>query len=203
MSRRGTYTGGDSRTRQARAQGYPARSVFKLQEIDERWGLLRSGGKVLDLGAAPGSWSLYAAARVTEQGSVLAVDLQEIGQAFPPWVRAHQADAFDLDETLHAQYGPYDAVLSDMAPRTTGDKFTNAARSADLLRAAHAVALKHGRPGSHFVAKLFMGADFESCRNLVQQTYQTTKLVKPKGTRDNSVEIFVVGIGKRGSSEHS
>src|SRR5690606_33984162 len=124
MSRRGTYTGGDNRTRQARAQGYPARSVFKLQEIDERWHLLQPGARVLDLGAAPGSWSLYAAARVTERGSVLAIDLQEMTQAFPQWVHVHQADAFDLEEPLHSQHGPYDVVLSDMAPRTTGDKFT-------------------------------------------------------------------------------
>ncbi len=197
MSRRGTYAGGDSRTRQARGSGYPARSVFKLQEIDERWHLLAPGAHVLDLGAAPGSWSLYAAQRVTELGAVLAVDLQEISQPFPPWVRVVQADAFQLDATVHDEFGPYDVVLSDMAPKTTGDKFTNAARSADLVRAAHAVACAHGKPGSHFVAKLFMGADYEQCRRLVQQSYTTTKTVKPKGTRDNSVETFLVGMGKR------
>src|SRR5688572_10492745 len=95
MSRRGTYAGGDSRTLQARAEGYPARSVFKLQEIDEQHRILKPGLCVLDLGAAPGSWSLYAAKKVGPSGRVVAIDLQEIKQAFPKNVHILRGDAFE------------------------------------------------------------------------------------------------------------
>lgn len=197
MSRRGTYAGGDSRTLQARAEGYPARSVFKLQEIDDKSKVLLPGYSVVDLGAAPGSWSLYAARKVGPAGRVLALDLQEIKQAFPPNVKVVQGDAFSDHDGLHTQHGPYDVVLSDMAPNTTGDKHRDAVRSGDLVRAALDVALRFGKPGCHFVAKIFMGVEFESCRAEVQQHFETMKVARPKGVRDNSVEVFLVGLRKR------
>lgn len=198
MSRRGTYSGGDSRTLQARAEGYPARSVFKLQEIDDKSKVLAPGDNVVDLGAAPGSWSLYAAKKVGPTGRVLALDLQAITQAFPTNVKVVQGDAFSDHEGLHSEHGPYDVVLSDMAPNTTGDKYRDAIRSAELVRAALDVAVRFGKPNCNFVAKIFMGADFEQCRAEVQQHFQTTKIARPKGVRDNSVEVFLVGLRRRG-----
>lgn len=197
MSRRGTYSGGDSRTLAARAEGYPARSVFKLQEIDDKSKVLASGNNVVDLGAAPGSWSLYAAKKVGPSGRVLALDLQRITQVFPNNVKVIQGDAFSDHDGLHSVNGPYDVVLSDMAPNTTGDKYRDAIRSAELVRAALDVALRFGKPGCNFVAKIFMGADFEACRAEVQQRFETTKIARPKGVRDNSVEVFLVGLRKR------
>lgn len=197
MSRRGTYAGGDSRTLQARAEGYPARSVFKLQEIDEQNKLLKTGQCVLDLGAAPGSWSLYAAKKVGSSGRVVAMDLQAIKQAFPPNVQVVQGDALEEHSPLHAASGPYDVVLSDMAPNTSGDKYRDAQRSGDLVRRALEVAKQHGKPGSHFVAKIFMGAEFEDCRALVREAFEVAKVARPKGVRDNSVEVFLVGLKRR------
>lgn len=197
MSRRGTYAGGDSRTLQARAEGYPARSVFKLQEIDDQHKLLKVGQCVLDLGAAPGSWSLYAAKKVGPTGKVVAMDLQAINQAFPPHVHVVQGDALEEHSPLHTAFGPYDVVLSDMAPNTSGDKYRDAQRSGDLVRRALEVAKHHGKPGSHFVAKIFMGAEFEACRALVREAFVTAKIARPKGVRDNSVEVFLVGINRR------
>ncbi len=197
MSRRGTYTGGDSRTLRARAEGYPARSVFKLQEIDDKSHLIRPGNRVVDLGAAPGSWSLYAAKKVGPTGHVLALDLQEIKQAFPTNVKVVQGDAFSEHDGLHTEYGPYDVVLSDMAPNTTGDKYGDGLRSGELVRAALDVALRFGKPGCHFVAKIFMGAEFEACRAEIQAHFETTKVARPKSVRDNSVEVFLVGLRKR------
>lgn len=197
MSRRGTYAGGDSRTLQARAEGYPARSVFKLQEIDDQNKILKGGLRVIDLGAAPGSWSLYAARKVGPSGKVLAIDLQEIKQAFPPNVHVVQGDAFEEHSPLHVAHGPYDVVLSDMAPNTSGDKYRDAQRSGDLVRRALEVAKQHGKPGCHFVAKIFMGAEFEECRALVKEAFQTAKIARPKGVRDNSVEVFLVGLTRR------
>lgn len=195
MSRRNSYGRADHRTQAARAQGYPARSVFKLEEIDRRVNLLRKGDRVVDLGAAPGSWSLYAATKIGEGGKLLAIDLQPLEPAFPKWVTAREQDAFTLEAESHAGFAPYDVVLSDMAPKTGGDRFANAARSFDLFMAALGVANHFGRPGSHFVGKLFMGEDFDVAKKAVARAYRSTKVIKPKGTRSNSVEVFLVGLG--------
>ncbi len=195
MSRKNTYGRADNRTLAARARGYPARSVFKLEEIDKRCQLLKRGQRVVDLGAAPGSWSLYVAQRIGEGGRLLSIDLQAMEQTFPENVEVVQGDA--LRSGVVARHGPYDVVLSDMAPKTGGDKFTNAARSFDLFMAALEVARHHGKAGSHFVGKLFMGPDFEQARHEVATSFASAKVIKPKGTRDNSVEVFIVGLSKR------
>lgn len=198
MGRNNPYSRVDHRTLQARGEGYPARSVFKLQEIDDRCRILRAGQRVIDLGAAPGSWSLYAAKKIGPQGRLLSIDLSPIEQAFPAWVTVLRGDAFEAAPELHNQHGPYDVVLSDMAPKTTSDKFANAARSSDLFLAALGVAERHAVEGSHFVGKLFMGEDFQLARDRVAGSFSAVRVIKPKGTRDNSVEVFLVGLGKRG-----
>lgn len=202
MARQNPYARVDHRTLQARARGYPARSVFKLEEIDRRCRLFSPGQRVIDLGAAPGSWSLYAAQRVGERGVVIAIDLQPITHPLPPSVAVLQADAFALDSEIHAQHGPYEVVLSDMAPKTGGDKFANAVRSYELFRAALEVSLVHGTVGCHFVGKLFMGPDFEAARAEVARHFAQVKVVRPSGTRGNSVEVFVVGLRRR-AADHS
>ncbi|MCA9595479.1 MAG: RlmE family RNA methyltransferase [Myxococcales bacterium] len=198
MSRgRSSYRGADARTRQAKAQGYPARSVFKLEEIDRRLRLLKPGQRVLDLGAAPGSWSLYASQRVGPTGHVFAVDLSEITQAFGKNVTVLQGDALDLDNDALASEGPYDLVLSDMAPRTSGSKIQDQARSAELFMRALAVAVALGAPGSHFVGKLFMSAEFTAARQAVRDHFESEKTIRPSGTRQQSSEVFLVGVGLR------
>src|SRR6187455_1314484 len=146
MGRKNPYAGADAKTRAAKAQGYPARSVFKLEEIDRRVKLFSSGQRVLDLGAAPGSWSLYASQRVGERGRVLAVDLQEIRQAFGPNVEVIQGDALDLESSLFMREQAYDVVLSDMAPNTSGNKARDQAYSFELFMRALLVASEVGRP---------------------------------------------------------
>jgi len=195
MSRKNTYAGGDSKTRAAKAAGYPARSVFKLEEIDRRVKLLSPGQRVLDLGAAPGSWSLYASQRVGERGRVLAVDLQEIRQAFGPNVEVIQGDALDLESSLYVREHAYDVVLSDMAPNTSGNKVRDQAYSFELFMRALSVASEVGRPGSHFVAKLFMSGDFQEAREGVRKLYEKVQVIRPEGTRSVSSEVFVVGMG--------
>jgi len=189
------YAGPDARTRQAKAQGYPARSVFKLEEIDRRVRLFRGGQRVLDLGAAPGSWSLYASQKVGTAGSVLAVDLQEIRQAFAPNVTVVQGDALALDNTELARFAPYDVVLSDMAPNTSGSKLRDQARSFELFERALAVARVLGKPGSHFVGKLFMSEDFKQAERGLKESYERVQVIRPQGTRQQSSELFLVGMG--------
>jgi len=191
------YAGADARTRQAKAQGYPARSVFKLEEIDRRVRLLSPGQRVLDLGAAPGSWSLYAAEKVGKGGRVLAVDRNEIAQVFPDQVTVVQGDALELGTPELSTFAPYDVVLSDMAPNTTGSKFADQARSFELFMRALAVAMELSRPGGRFVGKLFMSEDFQAARKGVDSAYERCQVIRPEGTRRNSSELFLIGLGRR------
>lgn len=189
------YEKPDARTKAAKAQGFPARSVFKLEEIDRRVKLLRGGLKVLDLGAAPGSWALYASQKVGPSGRVLAIDLQEIRQAFPPNVKVAQGDALTLENAALSEFAPYDVVLSDMAPSTSGSKIRDQAGSLELCLRALDVALALGKVGSHFVAKIFMSNDFQIARKLAGERYEKCQVIRPEGTRQQSTEVFIVGLG--------
>jgi 23S rRNA (uridine2552-2'-O)-methyltransferase len=189
------YEKPDARTKAAKAQGFPARSVFKLEEIDRRVKLLRGGQKVLDLGAAPGSWSLYASQKVGPGGRVLAIDLQEIRQAFPPNVQVAQGDALTLETDALSAFAPYDVVLSDMAPNTSGSKVRDQAGSLELCLRALDVALALGKVGSHFVAKIFMSGDFQVARKIAGERYEKCQVIRPEGTRQQSTEVFIVGLG--------
>ncbi|MEA2750179.1 MAG: rRNA (uridine2552-2-O)-methyltransferase, partial [Myxococcales bacterium] len=148
------YKGADRFTVAAKQQGYPARSVFKLEEIDRRIRLLRQGMHVLDLGAAPGSWMLYTAQKIGGNGKLLAVDLQEIGIPIPQNATFLQGDALSLENETLEMYAPYDVVLSDMAPNTTGNRMGDQTRSFELFMRALAVAEKLAKPGGAFVGKI-------------------------------------------------
>jgi 23S rRNA (uridine2552-2'-O)-methyltransferase len=193
--RKNPYAGADAHTRRAKAQGFPARSVFKLEEIDRRVKLLHKGQRVIDLGAAPGSWSLYAAGRVGPSGSVYAIDIQEITQAFPPHVEVLLGDALSLESEVLAKHAPYDVVLSDMAPSTSGSKVRDQAQSFELFMKAVEVAKAFGKPGSHFVGKIFMSGDFQEARKAVGAAYERSQVIRPDATRSQSSEVFVVGLG--------
>lgn len=193
--RKNPYAGADAHTRAAKAKGFPARSVFKLEEIDRRVKLLRSGQHVIDLGAAPGSWSLYAAGRVGPAGKVLAIDLSEITQVFPPNVEVVQGDALSLESEVLARHAPYDVVLSDMAPSTSGSKVRDQAQSYELFMRAVEVAKAFGKPGSHFAGKIFMSGDFQAARQAVAAVFERVQVIRPEATRTQSSEVFVVGLG--------
>lgn len=197
MPPRNPYKKADSFTRAAKAQGYPARSVFKLEEIDRRTRLLRAGQRVLDLGAAPGSWSKYAAERVGPKGRVLAVDLSEINAAMPAHVERIQGDVFALAAEELGRAGPYDVVVSDMAPATTGTRFADQARSFELFMRAVDVAEKMLAPGGSFVGKLFMGEDFARARDRLRDLFDEVRVLRPEATRSQSYEVFLVGLRRK------
>jgi 23S rRNA (uridine2552-2'-O)-methyltransferase len=196
-NRANPYAKPDAKTLEARAKGYPARSVFKLQEIDRRMRLLRPGQNVLDLGAAPGSWSLYASERVGPSGHVYAIDIKQIQQVFGENVRVLEGDALSLESETLAAHAPYDVVLSDMAPNTSGSKFQDQARSTELFLRALAVAVEFGKPGSHFAGKIFMSGDYKAAEMEVRKAYDVVRTIRPEGTRQVSSEVFVVGMGKK------
>lgn len=191
------YRRPDAFTKAAKAQGYPARSVFKLEEIDRRVRLFRPGQRVLDLGAAPGSWSMYAAKKIAPTGKLLAVDLTPILVSLGPNATASQGDALSLDNEALALHAPYDVVLSDMAPSTTGSRLADQARSFELFMRAVEVAIALGAPGSAFVGKLFMSDDFTLAREALRRAYGEVRVIRPEGVRASSFELFLVGLGKK------
>ena len=191
------YAKPDAKTMEARAKGYPARSVFKLQEIDRRMRIFRPGQSVIDLGAAPGSWSLYASERVGPTGHVFAIDIKQMLQTFGENVKVLEGDALSLESEELAAHAPYDVVMSDMAPNTSGSKFQDQARSTELFLRALEVGVAFGKPGSHFTGKIFMSGDFKAAEIAVRKAYDIVRTIRPEGTRQISTEVFVVGMGKK------
>ena len=191
------YKGGDSFTREARAAGYPARSVFKLEEIDRRIHLLKPGQSVLDLGAAPGSWSLYVTQKIGASGRLFAIDLEPLAIPLPANATAIVGDALALDNDALAEHAPYDVVLSDMAPRTTGNRLGDQTRSFELYMRALAVAEKLLKPGGAFVGKIFMGEDLPKAKAETRRLFTEERGIRPEGTRATSYEMFIVGLGKK------
>ena len=186
----------------AKRENYPARSIYKLRELDAKFRLFSPGMKVLDLGAAPGSWSLGAAERVGKNGLVLACDLQGTTTNFPPQVTFLQEDLLaptpEFSRRL-TQTGPFDVVLSDMAPRTTGTRFTDQARSLELACAALEQALRHLKQGGSFIVKIFMGPDVQELLTPMREAFCTVKSFKPKSSRAESKETFFAGLRYRGA----
>jgi 23S rRNA (uridine2552-2'-O)-methyltransferase len=167
--------------------------------------LLRPGQRVLDLGAAPGSWSMYAAQRIAPGGKLLAVDLTAIVGSLGAGAEFVQGDALSLANDDLARFAPYDVVLSDMAPSTSGNRDADQARSFELYMRALAVADalgvkppdgKQSTRGA-FVGKLFMGGDFDEAREATRALYAEVRVLRPEGTRSNSVEVFLVGLGRK------
>jgi len=194
------YRRPDAFTKAAKSQGYPARSVFKLEEIDKRVRLLRQGQRVLDLGAAPGSWSMYVAQKIGSSGKLLAIDLSPIQVAFGPHVKVVQGDALSLATEELSSFAPYDVVLSDMAPATTGSKVADQARSFELFMRAVEIAKVLLAPGGAFVGKLFMSEDFPKARDALRGGFREARTIRPEGTRSGSSEVLLVGLGWQGGA---
>ncbi|MDY6838147.1 MAG: RlmE family RNA methyltransferase [Thermodesulfobacteriota bacterium] len=189
----------DSYTLRARKEGYPARSVYKLEEIQRAFCVLKKSGAVLDLGCFPGSWLLYASEIVGGKGRVVGVDITPISIQLPPNVRFLQHDVLAWNGSfLEAAGGPFDTVLSDMAPSSTGSKFVDAQRSLELSESALAVAATVLRAKGAFVCKVFHGSGFKGFSDRAKTIFERVAHVKPKSSRKASKEIFVVGLGKRG-----
>lgn len=182
--------------KKAKDENYAARSVFKLEEIDARFRLLKSGMQVLDLGCAPGSWSQFAAKKVGPKGKVLGIDLQKVNLTLPNALFI-EADLRDLNlVSIMAENGftpPFDLVISDMAPKTTGIRVTDQARSLELCELALDCADRFLKVGGDFVVKLFHSEDFDEYRKKLRERFAKVEVLRPKSTRKESKEIFLIG----------
>ncbi len=181
----------------AKQENYPARSVYKLKELNKKFKILKKGMRVLDLGAAPGSWSLGAAEYVGKEGIVIGADIQTTETSFPDNIKFYQEDVFNRSPEFEAvleQYAPFDCIISDMAPVTIGTKFTDQTRSLELCLEAFEVAKKYLKPHGNFVCKIFMGGDFPLLAKELKPHFANVKNFKPQSSRQESKEIFTVGI---------
>ena len=183
-------------TQKAKEEGYPARSVYKLQEIDEKFGLLQKGFFVLDLGAAPGSWLLYIANKVSMTGKVVAVDILDLN--IKPLnntifiKRDVLVDDF-FDEPLLNQ--SFDVVVSDMAPNTTGLLELDVANCLELTQKALDVSLKVLTKGGDFVCKIFEGPGTDNFVKEVKGYFQMIKRYRPRAVRRGSKEFYLIAKG--------
>jgi 23S rRNA (uridine2552-2'-O)-methyltransferase len=184
----------------AKKENFAARSVFKLEEIDQKLKIIHPNQKILDLGASPGSWSQYCSKKIGSHGRLLGVDLTEIKLKMNNAIFI-QADLRDLNlKDVFDQHGfndPFDVVLSDMAPKTTGIRITDQARSFELCELALNVARQFLKKDGHFVCKLFHSDDFTKLRDEIKKDFHRFEAIKPDSTRKISKEIFLVGVRKK------
>lgn len=188
----------DSFGKRAQKEGYAARSVYKLQEIDRRVQLFRRGLRVLDLGAAPGSWTQYAAERVAREGKVVGVDLHAAGVSLPPQAHFEQRDIYTMTTDDLGGPASFDVVISDMAPRTSGMRHRDQYLSYELFVRALEVADMVLVNGGRFVGKIFQGEEFELARTAVQGRFDKVRIIKPGASRSESYEVFMVGLDYQG-----
>lgn len=202
------YTPNDAWSRKAAKEGYRARSVYKLMELDERFHLLKPGQTVLDLAAAPGSWLQYASKRIGPKGLAIGLDLTPI-EPIADNVVTFQADITDtkavntlLQEHMKQQTSQasltsttsstFNIILSDIAPKTSGIRDVDQWRSIELNQAVLAVAGRWLKPGGFCVLKVFRGADFDAFLHEVKAQWKDVRIATPRASRDRSKEVYIV-----------
>jgi 23S rRNA (uridine2552-2'-O)-methyltransferase len=198
------YKKPDHWQQKARKEGYPARSVYKLKEIDEKFGIFRAAGSVLDLGAAPGSWSLYLLRKMKGSGFLAAADLSPLSREFDKglfnggnffFIQGY-ITAAEICETL-LKKGPYSTIISDAAPSTTGNHTVDSARSLGLAEEVINYAEKVLAIGGNLVVKVFQGGDSGDLLKRMKTLFKTAKSFKPQTCRVESVETYFIGLEKK------
>lgn len=189
----------------AKEEGYRARSAFKLEEIQERFKVLKKGYKVLDLGAAPGSFLQYTSKIIGDKGFALGLDLQEIVDLHETNIQTAVCDISDSEQVrdIIKERGvpKWDVIVSDIAPATTGIKDVDQARSIELSYHALDIANIYLKQGGNIVLKVFQGEDFADFMKEVKSMFKKVSCYKPKATRDRSKETYVVGLDFKGNDE--
>ena len=203
------YTKPDHFSILAQKEGYPARSVYKLKEMDEKFGLLKPGRvnaqfKVLDLGAAPGSWSLYVLRKMSGRpGALVSVDLSPLSRQYDGGLFDNQAFTFiqgdftlpEIREEILSR-GPYNLLLSDAAPATTGNRSIDTLRSLELAQTVLDYAGAALVPGGNMVLKVFQGGDTGQLLKTIRGLFETGKSFKPQACRAESFETYYIGLEK-------
>lgn len=183
----------------AKREGFLARAVYKLEEIDQKHKIFDGGHRVLDLGCAPGSWLQYAEKKIGDRAVLVGLDRAPVPGA-PSRARVVVGDVLTIDvKELCGDVPAFDIVLSDMAPDTSGIRSMDQARSEALFERALEIATLVLAPGGNFVGKLFQGPDFKRLNEAVRAKFASAKSVKPASSRQISIEQYVIGKGFRGN----
>jgi 23S rRNA (uridine2552-2'-O)-methyltransferase len=189
----------DPYVKRAQAEGWRSRAVFKLEELIERDRLLKPGMVIVDLGAAPGSWSQVARERLGETGRLIALDIlpmQGIGGV--EFILGDFREDSVLQQLKQALDGAMvDLVLSDMAPNFSGMTAVDQPRSMHLVELAEEFAAAHLRPGGAFLSKVFQGEGFDDLVRRLRAGYERVSIRKPKASRARSPEVYALAVGKR------
>ena len=193
----------DHYTQRAKKEGYPARSVYKLEELNSKFGIFGRDSRVLDIGAAPGSWSLYCLRKLSKKGTLAGIDLKDLTiDKNDPRLFFIQGDFFaeeNLEKLL--EKGPYDAVISDAAPATTGNRTVDAGRSFSLAAGIIDLAGKLLDEGGNLTIKIFQGGDEKELVGMLAGKFASAKVFKPKACRKESFETYIVGLGFKKGAE--
>ncbi|MBN2653091.1 MAG: RlmE family RNA methyltransferase [Spirochaetales bacterium] len=188
----------DHYTIRAIKEGYPARSVYKLEEIDQKFKVIKKGAKILDIGAAPGSWSLYSLKKTGNEGFVLGIDFKDIKLKQFPNFKFIQDDAFS-ESTLEEinKIGEFDLVLSDAAPATTGNRTVDTARSEELVEQVIDLAAKIIAGQGYLIVKIFQGQNAKKMIDLAKEKFEIVKTFKPQACRKDSFETYIIANKKK------
>jgi len=187
----------DPYVKKAQMEGYRSRAAYKLIQLDERFHLLRPGMRIVDLGSAPGGWVQVALKK--DAAEVVGIDLLEIEPIAGATLLQHDFSADDAPDLVKAEMGgPADAVISDLAPWTTGHKKTDHLRIVALVELAAHFALETLKPGGFFVAKVFQGGAEGELLDLLKANFDKVRHFKPDASRSESAETFVIATGFRG-----
>ena len=186
-------------TTKARKEGYPARSVYKLKEIDEKYHLFKKGDRVLDLGCAPGSWLIYVADKIGNQGKVIGIDIKDIKIPLKENVTFVKKDIMNFEKSAAKELKQkYEAVISDLAPSTSGIRSVDAGKSLELCEKAFDIAKIVLVIEGNFVCKIFEGESADNFFKKVEKSFKFTKRFRPKAVIKKSREFYVVGKGFKG-----
>lgn len=180
----------------AKSENFLARSIYKLEEIDEKYKILKPGMQVVDFGYHPGSWIQYTSRVIGDNGMVVGIDVREVNKKLSGVknVRVYQKDIFDIQDLKQLEVeGQFDAVLSDMAPNTTGIKSLDQDRSLNLVESVFGLLPKFLKPGGNFVIKVFDSQNAQNYLKAQKNLFNEFHYLKPKSTRSVSKEFFVIG----------
>lgn len=194
-----SYEKPDFWSRKAFSEGYPARSVYKLQEIDEKFSFLKKNYKVLDLGAAPGSWTTFILRKMEGSGKVVSCDLNPLSKSVKGdnliFIQGDLQEKEIVDKIKSE--GPFDLVVCDAAPLTTGNRVIDTARSLGLVKMAVWYAEIMLKQGGNFCVKIFQNGDQQAVLKEMREVFTQAKGFKPKACRSESFETFLIGLGKK------
>lgn len=194
-----SYEKPDFWSKKAFSEGYPARSVYKLKEIDEKFGMLKKNYNVLDLGSSPGSWTVFLLRTMEGTGKVVSCDLNPLSKDVKGDNLVFiQGDLTDnaVREKIKTE-GPFDLVVCDAAPKTTGNRVVDTASSKFLVKMAIYYAQTMLKPGGNFAVKIFQNGDQQEFLKMMREIFQSAKGFKPAACRSESFETYLVGLNKK------